>query len=223
MYLVCPTLYDRVELTACRMSELGVVLILENRKFLCGICRYVHQRTGDSLVVVVHTLDHKIVVHRTLAAHRRSGALPDTTVARNAGAKQCQVERSQHQVAARGGLDERQLHNLIGLERGLQLGRRRVDRARRFDNGNFLTHALHLHRNVRCSGLIKFDCDIFQNAHAESACHDGDVVITDGNVVKPVKAVHASLRCSLDASGRIRDFDCRIGHCGSARINNCSG
>ena len=113
MYLVCPTLYNRVELTACRMSELGVVLILENRKFLCGICRYVHQRTGDTLVVVVHTFDHKIVVHRTLAAHRRSGALPDTTVARNAGAKQCQVERSQHQVAASRGLDDRQLHNLI--------------------------------------------------------------------------------------------------------------
>ena len=58
------------------VAEFRAELVLQGGEFLDGIIGGTNQRTGDSLVVVIHTFDGEIVVAGTLAAYAWASAGP---------------------------------------------------------------------------------------------------------------------------------------------------
>src|ERR1700722_12419157 len=72
MELVCAAFHHRIELAARGVSELGLKLILKQRKFRYGFARDGRIRPGDVFSIIVDALDREIIVARTLTADRRA-------------------------------------------------------------------------------------------------------------------------------------------------------
>src|SRR5438105_5003072 len=106
MYVVRPASYDGVELASGGMAEFGAELVLQQRELRGSFGRNVYQRTGDGLIVVIHSLDHEVVVHRTLAADRGSSPLTHAAVARDTRAQQRQVQGAEQSLRV---LDDREI------------------------------------------------------------------------------------------------------------------
>src|SRR5947209_12572052 len=70
--LVRSTLDGLVELAAGGVAELGRELVLQHGEIVYRIVGNRHQRTSDRLVVVIHSLDGKIIVARSLTGNGRS-------------------------------------------------------------------------------------------------------------------------------------------------------
>src|SRR6202035_4054492 len=60
-------LYGGAELSARRVAEVRIELILNQRKVLHGFWWNRDEGAGNSLVVVIHSLDHEVVVTRPLS------------------------------------------------------------------------------------------------------------------------------------------------------------
>jgi kynurenine formamidase len=64
-------------------------------------------RTGNALVVIVDTVNHKVIVARTLATNRAAGAHADAAGSRHARRQQCEIVYARGAVGrARAGLSE---------------------------------------------------------------------------------------------------------------------
>jgi hypothetical protein len=94
MELIAAALHDRVELAARRMPELGLKLVLEQRKFSDGFAGHRGIRPGYVFSVVIDTLDRKIIVPRSLTADRRAGADADAAGARDADLQERRVDHA---------------------------------------------------------------------------------------------------------------------------------
>jgi hypothetical protein len=75
--LIAAALHDRVELAAKRMAELGLKLVLKQRKFSDGFARHLGILSRYVFSIVIDTLDRKIIVPRPLTADRWAGADTD--------------------------------------------------------------------------------------------------------------------------------------------------
>src|SRR5262249_4269880 len=82
------TVHDRIELSAGRMPELRVELILEERKFLGCFDRHIDQWSRDDLVVVIDAFDHEIVLRWPLTSYGRAKTHSDSAVAGDARTEQ---------------------------------------------------------------------------------------------------------------------------------------
>src|SRR6185295_1702615 len=82
------------ELAARRMPELGRKLVLQNAEFRYGIIWQIHHRAGYVFAIVVGSLDHEVVVPRTLAAHRWARSCAYSACSGNSGSQQRQIQIS---------------------------------------------------------------------------------------------------------------------------------
>src|SRR5207249_7614712 len=82
VYLIRSTFYNGIELPSRGMTELRRELILQERELSDRLIRNIDEWTSHSLVIVIHAFNVKVVIHRTLAANRRTCALSDTTITR---------------------------------------------------------------------------------------------------------------------------------------------
>ena len=111
-------LHDNIELPAGRMTELGIVIVLQNREFSGGVCGDIDKGACHVLSIVIDTFNHKVIVHRTLTAYGRSGSLSNTAIAGHTRAQHRQVQ-GPVEVSCR--LDDRDANNVICVERRLEL------------------------------------------------------------------------------------------------------
>src|SRR6202166_4501390 len=135
-----PALDDRIELAAGRVAEFRRKLVLQERKFRYRVVRHHDQRSGDGLVVVVHTFNREVIVARTLTAHGWTRSNSDTPGGRHPSAEQGEVQNTTAGAAsARNG----RIRDVLRLKCRLQLGRRGIQGcygSRNFHRGSCPLH-----------------------------------------------------------------------------------
>src|SRR5262249_54992930 len=115
------------KLAARRMAVLGRELILQQREFRHRFGGDIDLRPGNYLVVIVHAIDHEIVIAGALPADRTTGAHTHAAAAGDVGGQQSQV------VDARRGPEQNsqsglgQVHRLPVVEGFRKRGRRGLD------------------------------------------------------------------------------------------------
>lgn len=153
------------------MPELGLKLVLEQRKFSDGFAGHRRIRPGYVFPVVIDTLDRKIIVPRPLNADRRAGADADAAGARDADLQERHVDHA-HADRIRW-----QVGDLPARIVRLDLRGRSVNDHHRRINLDRGRDSTQTHRNIDRGRLIELNRDPSQLEMRESRGARRDGVI----------------------------------------------
>ena len=100
METVGSAFHGGAELAAGGMSEVGIKLVPNERKVLDRFGRNRDQGSCHSLIVVIHALDHEVVVARALSSDRRTRPKPHCICIGNARIQHGEVQNTRAGAAS---------------------------------------------------------------------------------------------------------------------------